>query len=109
MDQELWDRQMERLKVLVKELNEALGFDTSWDSKVKVTFGYIGNYDGRGGHDSRIWSVYLPHPWGVGKEEDRIGAFSTGDCKGAAQCAGQVVATLKVLRMAKAVSPYVSA
>lgn len=71
-----YDRAVRLIEQHVAELNEALGLDPQNYSN-RVSFGYIGN------DDDVLWSVFLPHPGRVGKAEDRIGSFRTGDDSGA--------------------------
>lgn len=92
---ERWDRAVALVERAVRQLNEALGYAEG--DKHRVTFGYIGNCEplhcalGSKG-DTRLWSVYLPHPDRVGTSDDRIGSVASGDADGMAAVAGQVLA-----------------
>lgn len=83
---------IKRIEATVADLNADLGFSTEFDkdfNRTCVTFGYIGNCgmrreDGTYANDDRAWMVFLPHPGRVGRADDSIGYFRTGDTDGAA-------------------------
>lgn len=99
MEQTKWDWAVGVIESHVETLNKTLGFDTGWENRVKVTFGYIGNLTPR--HDDRLWSVFLPHPGRVGTENDRVGSVRTGDVDGLRELMRQLIAMNKTARMAR--------
>ena len=102
-----WDRKCAVISDMVRELNDLCGFDPKYridqPNAPRITFGYIGNVDANGRNDFRVWSVFLPHPHRVGREEDRIGAFATYDTKGAGECIRSLRAVVRTLRMMREV------
>ena len=69
------------VQAAVDALNVARGIDpTDYNDRTRVTFGYIGNLEGR--KDYRCWYVFLPHPGRVGTSADSIGGIATDDTDG---------------------------
>ena len=93
-----YDRAIALIRSTIDDLNTDLGLT----DERRVTFGYIGNLRGEPGgpNDDRLWSIFLPHPGRLGRPDDAIGGFRTGDTGGAVAALAWVCAFRQGIRWA---------
>jgi hypothetical protein len=99
-----WDTVLELIEKAVRDLNETLGLPVDYAEHLAtgrpyVTFGYIGNCSPGGGHDDRLWMVFLPRAARMQPRHDTsLGSVHTGDVPAARHLLAQVRAAVTVAR-----------